>query len=93
MLPGRPEDYIEDPKGSGQWWRHDGEDVFGPVAIRSDWTPHDVFAKQANPEPEPIDPLTEKIAALEAAVAALRKAGVLTDAMIDAARVAPTRKE
>lgn len=93
MLTGKPDDWIEGPKGSGQWWRYDGEDVFGPVAIRPDWTPHHMFAKYANPPPPVPDPRDAEIADLKAGMAALKKSGVLTDRMIDAERVALTRKE
>jgi len=48
--PGTPEDYVEGPEGSGQWWCViDQEIVFGPLAIRDDWTPADLFAKHAEP--------------------------------------------
>ena len=54
-------------------WSHDGETFTPPP-------------REPDQEPEP-DPRDAEIADLKAAVAALKKAGVLTDEMIDAERV------
>jgi hypothetical protein len=43
------------------------------------------------PEPTPPDPVAGKLAELEAAIAALKTAGIITDAMIEAARAAPSK--
>jgi len=56
------------------------------------WTPDVLAAWQASivppPPPAEPDPRDLKIADLEAAISALKKTGVLTDAMIDAEREA-----
>jgi len=56
-------------------WSHDGR-AFSPPPRQPD----------PEPEPAPVDPRDVKIADLEAAVSALKKANVLTDAMIAAER-------
>jgi len=56
-------------------WSHDGK-AFSPPPRGHD----------PEPMPDPVDPRDVKIAALEAAVSALKKSGVLTDAMIEDGR-------
>jgi len=56
-------------------WSHDGK-AFSPPPRGPD----------PEPMPDPVDPRDVKIADLEAAVSALKNAGVLTDAMIEDGR-------
>lgn len=93
-LEGKPEEYVEEPKGSRQFQRYvDGWPVGGPTWVREGVTFAEIYDRRANPPPPEPDPRDAEIADLKAGMAALKKSGVLTDRMIDAERVALSRKE
>jgi len=77
----------------GRWRREDAggnwieED--GITTVSEGVTFAEIYARRANPPPPEPDPRDAEIAELKAAMAALKKRGVLTDAMIDAERPKP----
>lgn len=90
MLAGTLKDWKETEPG--RWEREPGDGIVFFTPSEKAQTFADYFAYRADPPPPEPDPRAE-IADLKAAMAALKKSGVLTDRMIDAERVALTRKE
>lgn len=76
----------EDAKG--EWIKEDGI-----TTLSEGVTFAEIYDRRANPPPPEPDPRDAEIADLKAGMAALKKSGVLTDRMIDAERVALSRKE
>jgi len=69
----------EDAKGN--WIEEDGITTLSEGVVFAD-----VYDRRANPPPPEPDPRDAEIADLKAAVSALKKSGVLTEAMHDAER-------
>lgn len=87
-LEGTASDYREHPEGSRQFVRFvDGEPVGPSTWVAEGLEFPAVFERRNNPPPPEPDARDAEIAELKAGMAALRKAGVLTDRMIADARV------